>query len=211
MPTSVRPLRLIRDMSNTRIVKQYASAHHLVYFGSVDPSDDEHEVIRGVTASAQHRDQHYTVGTVDGRDIIVVWRRNRLTFPNKSAHDYSWLIMQVDLRRAGLPHIFIDAKRHEDVFYANLSIALPQVQDITGLLPQSAGKHWRVFCPQTDVEMALPLLHDDITATLESFRQFDFEINDDILLVYARANQIQRVVLDDMTRVGLWLANALDA
>lgn len=210
-----RTLNAARDVASARVVKQFAVAHHLVYFGAVDYQDDEHQLVRGVTASARHQDSHYTVGTANGRDVIVVYRRNRVTYPGHVARDYSWLIMQFDLKRHDIPRLFIDAKRHDDTFYANLSVMTPKLEDATAVIvphEHKFAKAFRILCAPTDIELATRVLHEQALDMLAShFKHFDFELNGDTLFVYARASHPQRAVLDDMLRVGLWLADHIDA
>ncbi len=208
-------IHAVRDAASARIVRQFASAHHLVYFGAVDYRHDEHELVRGITATTHHRDAHYTVGTVNGRDIIVVLRRNRLTFPGKPARDHAWLILQCDLRVTGLPRIFIDAKRHNDVFYANLSLMKPKLEDMTPALVPHGHQFadvFRIFCSPGEIESANRVIRENLLDTLATqFKHFDFELHDDSLFIYALVGHPQRAVLDDMLRIGLWLADNIDS
>jgi hypothetical protein len=207
-------LSLLGDMATKRVVKQFANKYHLVYFGAVDAREDEHQLVRGVTVSTSHVDNHYTVGTLQARDIIVVQRKNTLTFPGKADGHYKWLIMQLDLEREDLPHIFIDTHHHGETFYANLFTALPQFQDFRAYL---AGhdpaflKHCKVFAFPHEYESVLATLRPEITKVLaQHFMQFDYEIVDDLLYVYAESNVVTMTLLQEMLRVGIWLADVLD-
>ncbi|HSE60784.1 MAG TPA: hypothetical protein VLA88_00655 [Candidatus Saccharimonadales bacterium] len=207
-------LSLIGDLATKRVIKQFAAKYHLVYFGAVDAREDEHELVRGVTVSTSHIDNHYTVGTLQGRDITVVHRKNTLTFPGKAPSQYKWLILQLDLARTGLPHIFIDAHHHDETFYANLFIALPQFQNVTAhLFAQDAAfsKHCKAFGFPHDYEAIAAVLQPDVTAAIgHHFHQFDYEIIDDRLYVYASNSVVTMTVLQEMLRVGVWLADFLD-
>jgi hypothetical protein len=204
----------IGDLATKRVIRQFATKYHLVYFGGVDSQEDDHQLVRGVTVSTSHRDNHYTVGTLQGRDIILVQRRNTLKFPGKADSQYKWLIMQLDLGRTNLPHIFIDAHHHDETFYANLFIALPQFQEITN---QFAGhdpafqRHCKVFGFPHEYQAAVATLHTEATKAIgHHFHQFDYEIIDDRLYVYASNGVVTMTVLQEMLRVGLWLADVLD-
>ena len=112
-------LHNLGDAATKRAIKQFTTKYHFVYFGHVDPREDEYELVRGITVSTTHTDNHYTVGSYNSHDIILVERRNTLSFPGKQDSTYRWLIMQIDLKRTGLPHVFIDCHHHDAVFYAN--------------------------------------------------------------------------------------------
>lgn len=45
--------------SRGAVLKKFAHKIGLVYFGVVDQHQDDHEVIRGLTVSTTHRDDHY--------------------------------------------------------------------------------------------------------------------------------------------------------
>src|SRR5258706_294200 len=71
-------LKAVRGFVTKHAVKQFADKFHLVYFGHVNPRDDDYELVRGVTVSTTHIDNHYTVGTVEGHDLIFVERGDKL-------------------------------------------------------------------------------------------------------------------------------------
>ncbi|MGH7930399.1 MAG: hypothetical protein ACREQV_21720, partial [Candidatus Binatia bacterium] len=66
--------RLVQAGSNGRAIRRFIKRFDLVYFGKVDHRYDEHAVLRGVTASAQHIDRHFAVGNIKGRDISILER-----------------------------------------------------------------------------------------------------------------------------------------
>lgn len=203
----MKSLALVDKFMSQRIMKQFAAKHHFVYFGAVDARNDDHELIRGITASTSHADSHYTVGTFQGHDVMLVERRNKLTFPGKADSSHRWLVLEFDLKRTGLPHIFINTRRHSDTFYANFRLGFAHLHDVTSLTVSlgKAGVYARTE--------ALPVLHTlfspDFVATLQSFNNFDYEISDGQVFVYA-VSAPNPVVLTDMLRVGAWLANYLD-
>jgi hypothetical protein len=207
-------LKAVRGLVAKRIVKQFADKFHLVYFGHVNPRDDDYELVRGVTVSTTHVDSHYTVGTLEGRDVIFVERSNKLRFPGKKPLEYSWLILQVDLRHGGLPHTFVDIRQQDETFYAALFAKLPQFKDITQIF---AGRDELLV--QRGVVFGYPQHYAEIGATLtpeitkllvSDFKQFDYEIHGDKLYVYASKMRPTLGVMQDMARVGLQLANQLE-
>lgn len=212
--TAKHKLTVLRDMASKRVIKQFAAKYHFVYFGRVDARDDEHTLVRGLTASTSHQDNHYTVGSFKNRDVIVLERRNTVTFPSKESRKYAWIIMQFDLRRSGLPHIFIDAHHHEGTFFANLAVTQPYFKDMTAYFSQqdaAFGQQCTLFASPSQYQEISQLLPPDVTATISRhLHQFDYEIDDDRLLVYASNAIVTPHALQDMLRAGTWFAEVLD-
>lgn len=215
MKTALRHrLTILNDAATKRVIKQFCTKFQFVYFGHVDAQEDEHQLIRGLTVSTNHVDNHYTVGTFQNHDVMFVQRRHILTFPGKPTTDYKWLIMQIDLNRTDMPHIFMDAHRHDETFYANLFVKIPQFQDIRSTLerrdPQFVN-HYKVFAlPNQYMEVGAVLIPEITNVINQYFRQFDFEIINDRVYVYANANMITTALLQEMLRAGIWLADALN-
>jgi hypothetical protein len=205
-----RSLHHLGDAATKRAIKQFTTKYHFVYFGHVDPREDEYELVRGVTVSTTHADNHYTVGSYNGHDILLVERHNTLTFPGKQDSTYRWLIMQLDLTRTGLPHIFVDCHHHDAVFYANTFAAHNGVQDMSSYfadLSTAFNQHCRVFASPAHYAAARALLQPKVADALAQFHQFDFEFFEDRVLIYASNNVVTPQLLDDMLRVGVWLAD----
>lgn len=208
-------LHHLGNAATKRIIKQFAAKYSFVYFGFVDPREDEYELVRGVTVSTTHVDNHYTVGSYNGHDIIVVERRNKLTFPGKPDTTYKWLIMQADLKRGGLPHIFIDTRHHDAVFYANAFTASSQMQDITQyVVPQGTAfaEHCKLWANPALYQTVAKVVTPEIAETLaRHFNQFDYEFFEDRVLVYACNTVVTPLLLQDMLRISIWLAEQCNA
>lgn len=210
-----KKLSIVKDFATKSVIKQFANKYHLVYFGHVDYREDEYEMVRGVTSSTSHTDNHYSVGSHNGHDILLLERRNTLTFPGKPDTVYKWTIMQFDLSRSGLPHIFIDSHHHDVTFYGNLFIRETQFQDANALFlhsdPQFAAQ-CRVFAASDQFAQVGQVLTHEITSTIsQHFKQFDFEIDDDRLFVYASNAVVTPQTLEDMLRIGTWLTEKFNA
>lgn len=187
--------------------RQFANKFHLVYFGTVDAYSDEHELVRGVTASATHTDSNYTVGTYNGHDLILVERRNEVSHPGMAKAKHHWVILQLDLKRRDLPHMFIDS-HHGETFHANLHIGHSKLRDVSSLVPSLGHNH--ILAPVEHIEAVTAIITPDFVAAMHSFKHLDFEINDDQLFVYAHNPTVSSVLLGDMLRIGGWLADHLD-
>ena len=208
-------LRTIGTAATKGIIKQFAAKYQFVYFGHVDPQEDEYELVRGLTVSTTHHDNHYTVGSYNSHDIILLERRNTLTFPGKNDVQYRWLIMQIDLKRGGAPHMFIDCHHHDAMFYANAFLSQGGMQDIgsyfTHLGSQFAQKCKLFANPSTYAEVG-EILTPEVAETLAyHFNQFDYEFFDDRVLVYASNYTPTPALCNEMLRVGTWLAEQINA
>lgn len=202
-------LRSLGVAASRRVIKQFATKHNMVYFGHVDPRDDDYELVRGLTLSTKHIDNHYTVGTYENRDVIVLERRNTLSFPNRPDTSYRWLIAQIDLKRGGLPHIFIDCNHHDATFYANAFLSRQGVRDLgsyfNGFSPAFAQKAKLLADPSQYAAVGALITAEVAETIAQHFASFDYELFDDCLLVYSH-NLATPALLEDMLRVGTWLA-----
>jgi len=204
----MKGLSVLQDVAATRVFRQFASKHHLVYFGSVDARSDEHHLLRGLTASTSHIDNNYTVGTFQGHDLMLVERRNAITHPGKPTRSYKWLILAVDLKRSDLPHIFFDGLHHDETFYANLKLGFAKLQDVSSLVVPL--NNMRVFTSVESTPFVQSLLTPEFLMGLAGASHFDFEVNDDQVFVYS-THAASPLLLTSMLKVGMWLAEQLNA
>lgn len=212
---ATRSLHNLGTAATKGIIKQFAAKYQFVYFGHVDPQEDEYELVRGLTVSTRHQDNHYTVGSFNSHDIILLERRNTLTFPGKDDVNYRWLIMQVDLKRGGLPHMFIDCHHHDAMFYANAFVGQGGMQDLSGyfsnISPQFTQK-CKLFANPSDYVQIGQLLTPELAETLaHHFSQFDYEFFEDRILIYASNYTPTPALCNEMLRIGTWLAERFNA
>lgn len=209
-----RPLSLGREIATKKVIKQFAHKFGLVYFGYVNQREDEHELIRGITVSATHIDNHFCVGDYKGHDISLVERHNTLIYPERDPVHYRWLIMQIDLKREGLPHVFIDSNHHDEAFYATLFMKFANMSNASTIFAASNplfARTFRTFAPADKFDEVEAMLEGDIAAMLaHHFKQFDYEIDGDRVIIYAENPAVTSHVLHEMLRVGQWLASHLD-
>ena len=214
MAALLRPMTLGRELATRKIMKQFARKYDLVYFGYVDQRDDANELIRGITVSASHVDRHFCVGEYQSHDISVVDRRNTINFPEQPAREYHWLILQVDLHRGGLPHMFIDANHHDQQFYETLFMRFANFTNAAALFTErdpAFSRAFRIFAPADKFDDTDSILPPEVTKEMtKHHRQFDYEIDDDRLLVYANDPVIVQRTLQEMLAAGLWFAARLE-
>lgn len=207
--------QLVQAGSNGQAIRRFIKRFDLVYFGKVDHRYDEHAVLRGVTASAQHIDRHFAVGNIKGRDVSILERENELRFPEKGSRKYTWVIIQVDLKKpCDIPHMFIDAHHHDEVFYANLFINFSNFHGASSLF----GSHdalfnqkFKLYAPSDKFDDVSRVMNTEITSMLaHHFPKFDYEIQHDMLYVYSSNQIVGERDVERMARVGLWLAEHLE-
>lgn len=203
------------EYSSGQAIRKFIKRFDLVYFGHVDHRYDEHAVVRGVTASAQHTDHHFAVGNIKGRDVSIVERTNKLFFPGKGEQHYTWIIVEVDLKQGlEIPHTFIDAHHHDDVFYANLFVNFSNFHNAKSIFMNhdpAFNKRFKVFTPSDKLDDLGHVMTTEITSMLaHHFTEFDYELRNDTVYVYNSNNAIQERDVERMARVGLWLAEQLE-
>lgn len=206
---------LLTPSSNGQAIRQFIKRFDLVYFGKVDHRYDDHAVMRGVTASAHHTDRHFAVGNIKGRDISILERTNTLRFPGQEDQHYTWVIVQVDLTlQRDIPHIFIDAHHHGEVFYANLFVNFANFSSAENLFTThdpTFNKKFKLYAPAGKFDRVSRVMSTDITSMLaHHFSKFDYELQDDTLYIYSSNQQVSERDIEHMARVGLWLGEHLE-
>lgn len=196
-----------------KMMRDFAHKYGLVYFGTMHPRHDEYELVRGITLNTKHHDRHFTVGNYKGRDVTMVQRHVTMTHPLHGDAHYKWSITQVDLTRRQLPHMLITAGHNDRLFFDNLQIKLANFQQLTpSLIPNPAfASHFRVFAA-TEALDALPtvLTPEVMAAMVHYFKAFDVELFDDQIIVYTAQSRVTPLLLQELLREALWLAERID-
>lgn len=208
-------LDLIQQRQTKIVYKEICERYDLVYFGSVNQHEDEHEMVRGVTLSTTHHDMHYCVGSVQGRDVIILRRTDDIALANKPAKTYSWNILQVDLRNTQLPHTLLDAHHHDEDFYTHLFTKFIRLTKADSSLFENHdnqfSKSFSLYTPPDSLDVQSTLLPPDTTAVIgHHFAHFDYEFFQDRLIVYAPDRKATVQLLEKMLNAGVWLANELE-
>lgn len=199
------------------IFRQFAEHYDLVYFGRLHQEDDDQHIVRGITVSTQHTDEHYCVGTIHEYDMILLKRTDRIIEANSTRTEkYSWIIMQFDLHtNYDYPHVFLDGGHHNEVFYQTLFAKFARLMKVDkALFGDDSLPFTDKFTAYTppDALDDLPLfISGEISQTLgHHFAHLDFEWFQDRLLVYSTGRLPTKHLMEHMLRAGLWLARELD-
>lgn len=210
------PAKVLQSRIHRRIFMNFAEKTGLVYFGYVDQRDDEHRLVRGLTVSSSHRDNHYCIGSFNGYDLTLVERRDTIRFPGKPARNHTWIIMAFDLHTVSdLPHIFIGLHTHSPTFYAHLFTKFAHLNKLPyGVFGANTPEFMERYAVYTEAAKFIAteqLLRPDVTkAIAESFGSMTIEIADGCLYVYAEHQRPSQALLDKMLKNGLWLARRID-
>lgn len=212
---SLKYLSLVQA-STKQVFKTICDRYDLVYFGVMSDRKDEHEMVRGFTLSKSHIDKNYCVGSVSGRDIILLERKSTISFPHKPSQAFSWTIMQFDLHSSSLPHLILNSTRYEEAVYANLFTKFSHLRPYD---PSMFVHHDEKFTQKFTVYGSLQHVTDSMrlisigTASVlaHHFPQLDYEIYDDVLVLYYPRKVSTPTEIEYMIKAGLWLAGEIDA
>jgi hypothetical protein len=210
------PAKVLQSRLHKHVMMDFAEKTGLVYFGYVDQRDDEHKLVRGLTLSPNHRDNHYCIGTFQGYDMTLVERMDTIVFPGKSARNYRWLIMAFDLHtNIDVPHVFVGLHSHSDTFYANLFTKFSTLVKIHlgtfGVHDEAFTRRYAMYTTPSQAIDAQQLFDPTITKVIgDHFGSLTVEISDGTVFIYAEDQRPSQALLDKMLRYGVWLASALD-
>jgi len=197
------------------LLRQFASRTGLVYFGTVDQHEDEHDVIRGLTVSTTHRDSHYAVGSFDGYDVSIVDRFDVGYDQNKKPVEHTWLILRVSLQDASLPHVFFKPLGHSPAAYTRFFTAFNSLHQINGVFSnvhsQEFHSRYEVYGVSTHVPELEQSITNVVTQTLATrFWPHAIEIYEGELYVYITEHRLNETVLTSTLQATTWLASVLD-
>lgn len=209
------PLKAISQVHG-RVYRAFAAKTGLVYFGYVDQRNDEHSLIRGMTVSTKHRDNHYCIGSFEDYDVTLVERVDTIHLPGKTAKTHNWIIMTFDLHTSiELPHVFIGSHNHSETFYAQLftkfnHLAKVPMED-TGIHSDAFTKKHTIYTKPDQVLHAEHLFNPTLTKVIgEQFGAFAVEIYDRTLYVYVENHRPTNALLEGLLSKGIWLAKSID-
>lgn len=211
------PAKVIQSRLHKRVMMDFAEKVGLVYFGYVDQRNDEHRLVRGLTVSAHHHDNHYCIGTYEGYDIVLVERSDTIKFPGKPAKAHDWIIMEFDLHTAfDMPHVFLGLHTHSDTFYAHLFTKFSKLSKVPigtfGVYDPAFTNRYALYAEPERAITAEQLFNQSVTKTIgEHFGSLTVEISEGCLYLYAEHQRPTQALLEKMIKYGSWLASVLDA
>lgn len=198
-----------------KAVKSFCEKTGLVYFGYVDQHHDDHAIIRGLTASSAHIDEHYSVGSIDGYDLSLVYRTDSIDNAKGELVTHSWLIVEIDLRSKDLPHVFIGDHDHTNSAYMKLFTTHTTLQKVPFDASHAGGdefaRRYSIYSQAAHFIDVKQIFNPDVTRILAAhFWPLSIELHEDTLYIYSDKSNISVGLLEAMTKNGLWLADRID-
>lgn len=208
IPRSLLP----RSKATRHTVEAFAERSNMVYFGYVSQRNDEHHIVRGLTVSTKHVDDHYCIGTVNGYDVVFVERTDSI---RKGRH-HRWHIMEFDLKTtADLPHTFIGSPTHGYGFHELLTTKfptlMPALMGVTNVYPHEFTSHYSVYVTPAHAVAAEQIITPETALKIgQHFKGLVIEITEQALYLYSEKPGLNSELLDVMLANGAWLARAID-
>lgn len=198
------------------VFRGFADHYDLVYFGKLHQDDDQ-RIVRGVTVSTQHQDEHYCVGTIHGYDVVLLHRTDRIaSHTGPRSEKYSWVLMQFDLHsKHDHPHVFVDGGHHNELFYQTLFVKFARLMKVDksqfGSDNTAFSTKFTAYTPPDALDDIPVIINPEVGDTMaHHFAHLDFEWFQDRLIVYSTGRMPTKHLLDYMLRAGLWMADVLD-
>ena len=210
------PAGIIQSQLHKRVFMQFADKIGFVYFGYVNQRSDDHRLVRGLTVSSNHRDNHYCVGSFDGYDVALIERVDTIRFPGKPAKTHDWIIMTFDLRTsADIPHVFLGLHTHSETFYAHLFTKFAQLTKVSlgtiSAYDKAFSERYALYSQPAQAIAAEQLFDPVITKTIaDHFGSLTIEIAEGSLYLYAEHQRPTTALLEKMLKYGVWLAASID-
>lgn len=195
-----------------KTIVEFADAVGMVYFGYVSQRSDDHHIVRGMTVSNKHHDDHYCIGTYDEYDVIFVERSDTL----KSGKKHTWHIFEIDLKTdSDIPHAFIGSGTHGHGFHELLGIKYPSLlaTDLgaTAEYPGDFSKRFKSYVTPAHAVALEQLITPSVAQILAThFSGLVVEIKDNAMFVYSEKGHLTTDLLTTMLKNGVWLAEQLD-
>ncbi len=173
-------------------------------------------MVRGFTLSPSNVDRHYCVGTIAGRDVILLERTDTISFPDRPSRGYTWLIIQFDLKQTVPIHALLNSCKYDEIIYTMLRTKLSHLHKhgshLLGMYDPGFAARFQVYAPLHKSDL-LPAVVSLATANelAERFAGVDFELFDDELLVYIPTTHPNKSQIDLAIRAGLWFTEQIEA
>ncbi len=202
----------IKSTSSKKMAHELSEQAGLVYFGHVSQRDDEHHIVRGVTVSNKHKDDHYCIGTYDSYDTIFVERSD--TLHNGNSH--VWHIIEVDLKTTSeVPHMFISshANTHglHELLKTKYHSMLAHTMGSVHVYPAAFTSSFTVYTTPAHAVSTEQLIMPEVAEKIAThFKGLSIEITHEAVYVYSEKAHVTSAILLTMLRNGVWLAEQID-
>lgn len=205
-------LQVIKENKTRKIYKKACKTYDLLYFGTVSQHEDDHRLLRGITASVNHQDDHYCVGTYKTYDIAMVLRRDNLNYHDGRIKNHRWAIVTADIHtRAVVPNFFISHNSKRELMMAKQN-------GMHKINPQLLSNHSIEFTQNFELygatnhqEAILALLIPEITQSISIHcKQFSIEVFENTVFILLETEHPTPANLQRMINITIWLAQIVD-
>lgn len=213
--TSLLSLRF-KNKSVKKAFVNFSKKTGLVYFGFVNQHSDEHKIIRGLTVSSTHQDNHYSVGTINGYDLSIVNRTNYTVRTDGLGILNNWVIFAFELHtKTAIPHFFMGAKNRDLQPFDSLFTTFPNMKEVDLSVFDNYGSdftsRYALYArPAKSAEIQKIISINTSKMISAHFWPLSVEQHNNVLYLYSTFERITVVLLDSMLKNGLWLAGLLD-
>ena len=196
-------------------LRKFSNTLGLVHFGTVHQHEDEHDAIRGFTASLTHRDTHYAVGTYNGFNIRLVNRFDVIKIASNPNHEQLWTIIEIELDNKTVPHMFFVPTGREAGEYSRLYATQPNMQPLNSMIfsnksPEFHGRFQILASPAHSHQVETLFSSPIIVGIASRFWPHGIEVEHGKILVYITEHRLTKTVLETALASGLWLAETID-
>lgn len=207
----------LRGRRHRSAIRQFAEKIGLVYFGSINQHQDDYGIIRGITASSSHRDDHYCVGTFDGYDIRIVDRIDSSESPTGKLTPRHWIIFEIQLTTPqNMPRIILLPRSHDGSLSSHVFTDLSSLQDVPlgtfGKYHDEFTRRYHLYATATHfIDAQLIFSHKLAQPIAAHFWPQAVELYDSRLYIYSDDTLVTAHLLGTMLQNGMWLAKTIDA
>jgi len=146
--------------------------------------------------------------------MTVFSRRTRHKLHGGSITESEWTVMAIHLRTSGLPHVVLDAKKHDKTFYDVLFVRFPRLRRATEVLTHinASAAHYFDLYVRPDASMQSQILLDDLVMQrlISNYGRFDVEIDNDMIYIFKQNSPHSARDLKEMHEEILWLAEKIE-
>lgn len=198
-----------------KTLRKFSDTLGMVQFGTVHQHDDEHDAIRGFTASLSHQDTHYAVGTYNGYNLRFANRFDVIRVAGNPNHEQLWTLIEIELDYKGLPHMFFVPTGKDGGEYSRLFATQPHLQPLNSMIldnksPEFHGRFQIFASPAHSHKVETFFSSPVIVGIASRFWPHGIEIENGKIILYIAEHRLERAVLETAVTSGLWLAETID-
>lgn len=203
------PSRLSGDIRDKRTFAEFAKKRHLVYFGNIDTSANDSQVVRGITLGLSSGDKQHVFGTHDGYDMAVVQRQGE-------TEGRFWVVMQFDLHTAvSLPHMIIGKETEARPLFESLLGIHRDLQLHHFTEPEQHhskfSTHFVTYAPPAHAPLVEYVVSPELTnALVDHIHRIVIEVEGDSVYLIVDNPSLSVQYLDKMMHYGIQFAKHID-